>query len=192
MVSHGTLLFDSDLSHVVEALKVKMSSITSKGIKSIRSQVVNIKEFIHEPLDAAAFRARLLEGIFEGAAEIPQYRLTEEDWQAIHKLAEERYRSWDWNFGSSPDFNVHKVQRIPGGEIEARIDVQHGRIQALKINGDFFEQNDIADIERRLIDVRYDATSLAAAVKGLDIPRYFSGFSTQEFLNFIYGSQNAE
>lgn len=39
MVSHGTLLWNTDLSIVGEALRVKQAKIESKGIKSVRSQI---------------------------------------------------------------------------------------------------------------------------------------------------------
>ena len=56
MVSHGTLLFDTDLGEVVNALNVKMSKIESKGHKSVRSRVANISEFLKEPLKIETFR----------------------------------------------------------------------------------------------------------------------------------------
>ncbi len=46
MFSHGTLLFDSEMENVVSALRVKKDKIESKGIKSIRSRVANISEFL--------------------------------------------------------------------------------------------------------------------------------------------------
>lgn len=79
MFSHGTLLFDSEIDHVVSALKVKMDKIQSKGIKSIRSRVANITEFLNEEMTTEEFRQLLLETIFEGETEIPTYELTEED-----------------------------------------------------------------------------------------------------------------
>ena len=45
--AHGTIMFDSDINEVVNALKVK-DKIESKGIKSIRSRVTNIKPFLPE------------------------------------------------------------------------------------------------------------------------------------------------
>jgi len=105
MFSHGTLLFDSEIDHVVSALKVKMDKIQSKGIKSIRSRVANITEFLNEEMTTEEFRQLLLETIFEGETEIPTYELTENDWKEIHKLSEERYQNWDWNYGKSPKFN---------------------------------------------------------------------------------------
>lgn len=79
MFSHGTLLFDSEIDHVVSALKVKMDKIQSKGIKSIRSRVANITEFLNEEMTTEEFRQLLLETIFEGETEIPTYELTEND-----------------------------------------------------------------------------------------------------------------
>ena len=55
-------------------------------------------------------------------------------------LAEERYRSWEWTYGNSPEFNVEKRQRFPGGEIDARLNVQQGVIRSVKFFGDFFAE----------------------------------------------------
>lgn len=200
MVSHGTLLLDTDLSQVVEALNVKMSKITSKGLKSVRSRVANIAEFLPEPVSMEKFRLRLLNSIFAGApgaengsaggysdlSGVPQYRLTEADWESIRRLSGERYRNWDWNYGRSPDFNVQKTHRFPIGEIDARIDVQRGVICGLKFYGDFFGQADVSELEQRLAGVRYTRQDLAEALQGVDINAYFHGLSSAEFLKFLY------
>jgi len=186
MYSHGTLLLDTNLEHLVASLNVKMSKIESKGIKSVRSRVANISEYLNEKMDTVTFRKRLLEGIFNGSSTIPEYKLSDEDWKAIRKLFDERYSTWEWNYGHSPDFNVKKVERFPFGEVEARIDVHKGIIQALKIYGDFQGEGDIQDIENALVGVRFDRASMDEALKGLPVDRYFGGFSTEEFLGFLY------
>lgn len=186
MVSHGTLLFDSDLSHVAEALNVKASKIESKGIKSVRSRVANIVGFLPAPMGLAEFRLRLLSGIFAGADPIPQYRLTAADWQAIRVLAGERYMRWEWNYGRSPDFNVQKSRRFAGGEIDARIDVTQGLIRAIKFYGDFFGRGDVAELERRLTGVRYEPGALAAALEDVDIPHYFAGLTREDLVGLLY------
>ena len=139
MVSHGTLLFSADLSHVSEALHVQAGKITSKGIKSVRSRVANISEFIRQPMGIEAFRAHLLAHLYAGVA-APEYDLSVEDKAEVRKLADERYRNWEWNYGRSPDFNVEKRERFSGGEIDARLDVQQGVIRAVKFYGDFFAE----------------------------------------------------
>ncbi|MEH7800355.1 lipoate--protein ligase LplJ, partial [Bacillus pumilus] len=53
--SHGTLLFDSEIEHVVSALNVKKEKIESKGIKSIRSRVANISELMDQKMTTEEF-----------------------------------------------------------------------------------------------------------------------------------------
>ena len=185
MFNHGTLLFNSDLSHVQEALNVKQSKIVSKGIKSVRSRVANISEFLSAPMTVEEFKERLLTGIFNEAAEIPQYHLTAEDWQGINKLTEERYRSWDWNYGESPAFNVQKVNRFPFGEIDARIDVQRGVIRSIKFFGDFFSKSEPAELEQRLVGARYAQAGLQGALEGVNLTDYFQDLSQEEFVGFL-------
>ncbi len=186
MFSHGTLLFKSDLSQVAASLNVKMNKIEAKGIKSVRSRVANISEFMSESMETLVFRERILHGIFRDEPEITQYHLTPADWEGIHALVAERYRSWDWNFGRNPDFNIQKSNRFPMGEVEACIDVQHGEIQSIKLYGDFLGQGEIMDVEQALTGVQYKPETLAQAVAGLDISRYFGGLSKEEFLNLLY------
>ncbi|MBI9051537.1 MAG: lipoate--protein ligase [Anaerolineaceae bacterium] len=186
MFSHGTLLFNSELSQVAAALNVKMNKIEAKGIKSVRSRVANISEHIAEPMDTLQFREKVLKGIFKDEPEITQYHLTEEDWQGIRKLVDERYGDWDWNFGRSPDFNILKSNRFAFGEVEAHIDVQRSKINAIKIYGDFLGQGEISDIEEALKGVQYKPEAMAEAIKDLDISSYFGGMRKEEFLDFLF------
>src|SRR5690606_13391868 len=108
MVSHGTLLYDTDLGEVANALKVKMSKIQSKGHKSVRSRVANISEFLSEKLKIEEFRRLLLEGLYEDSDAFDSYHLTADEWKAVHQLKEEKYDTWDWNYGRSPKFNIQR------------------------------------------------------------------------------------
>jgi lipoate-protein ligase A len=184
-VCHGTLLFNTDLSILWEALRVKPAKIQSKAIKSVRSQVANITEFLDEPMDMRAFRQTLLQKIFGGAREIPQYRLTLADWEAIHQLSVERYSRWEWNFGKSPAFSVQKTRRFACGEIDAHIDVQEGAIRSVKFYGAFTGRSEVAVLEGQLSGVRFDGKSLQAALEGIDVAVYFAGLSNAEFAEFL-------
>jgi lipoate-protein ligase A len=185
MVSHGTLLFSSDLSHVSEALHVQAGKITSKGIKSVRSRVANINESIRRPMDIEAFRAHLLAHLYAGGA-VPEHHLSADDWTAVRKLADERYRSWEWNYGRSPDFNVEKRERFAGGEIDARLDVQQGAIRSVKFYGDFFAEAETEALEQMLTGVRYTRDDISRVLQGVAIERYFSGLDLETFTAFIY------
>lgn len=186
MFSHGTLLFDSEMDHVVSALNVKKDKIESKGIKSIRSRVANISEFLSDIISIEEFRSLLLKNIFGGLEEIPEYVLTEEDWEKIYQLSEERYRNWDWNYGKSPKFNLQHSHRFPVGQIDVRLEVNRGTIENCKIYGDFFGVGDVSDIESKLQGIRYERAEIVEAIEDVNIKQYFGNITKEEFVNLVY------
>ncbi|WP_347861215.1 lipoate--protein ligase [Salimicrobium sp. PL1-032A] len=189
MFSHGTLMFHSEVENVVRSLNVKSEKIRSKGIKSIRSRVANISEYLSEGTTMEEFKTMILRYIFnvEDVKDVPQYKLTEEDWKAIHKLSEERYRNWDWNYGRSPKSNIQQTKRIEGaGTYDIRLDVNKGYINNAKIYGDFFGIGDVTEIEDRLIGTKYEKEAIKASVADLDISHYLGKVTMDDFLTIVY------
>lgn len=186
MFSHGTLMFDTEVDAVVSALKVSKEKIESKGIKSIRSRVANISEFLKEPMTVTEFRNAILHSIFEGEENVRYYELTDEDWKKIHELSKERYGNWDWNYGKSPKFNIKHSHRFPVGGIDVRLQVENGIVQDAHIYGDFFGVGDVSEIEQAITGTKYERASLDKAIAGIDIPKLLGGITTEEFLKLIY------
>lgn len=186
MFSHGTLLFNSEMEHVVSALKVRKDKIESKGIKSIRSRVANISDLMVEKITIEEFRSLLLQFIFEGEKEIPEYVLTEDDWEKIHQLSQERYQNWDWNYGKSPKFNLQRTHRFPVGQIDVRLEVNKGLIEHCKIYGDFFGVGDVQEIETLLENIRYEKREIENALTAIDMAYYFGNVTKQEIFDLIY------
>ncbi|KKB75686.1 MULTISPECIES: lipoate--protein ligase LplJ [Bacillus] len=186
MFSHGTLLFDSEIDHVVSALKVKKDKIESKGIKSIRSRVANISEFLDQKMTTGEFRSLLLKYIFDTEGDIPEYKLTDDDWKIINQISKERYQNWDWNYGKSPKFNLQHSKRFPAGSIDIRLEVHKGIIQECKIFGDFFGVGDVSDIEDKLSGVQYERKAIEEALEGVDIRHYFGNIEKEEFFDLVY------
>ncbi len=187
MFSHGTLLLDSDLDAVTAALRPKPGKVESKGVKSIRSRVANISEFLREPLEVRELRERIIERIFgtRDRARIPQIPLGQSDWDAVHALVESRYGSWSWNYGENPASNVQRARRFPIGEIDVRLDVLEGRIGGVRIFGDFMGREDVGALEARLIGLPYDRAAIAAALHGVDPSDYFGEVSRDEVLELL-------
>ncbi|RBP92293.1 lipoate-protein ligase A [Cytobacillus firmus] len=186
MFSHGTLLFDSEIESVVSALKVKKDKIESKGIKSIRSRVANILEFLDKKITIQEFRTLLLKNIFGDLDEIPEYKLTNDDWEKIYQLSKERYQNWDWNYGKSPKFDLQHSHRFPVGQIDIRLNVTKGKIEECKIYGDFFGVGDVSEIENKLTGIRYEKKEIECALEGVDIKHYFGNVTKTEFINLVY------
>ncbi|MFX3616858.1 MAG: lipoate--protein ligase [Sporolactobacillus sp.] len=184
--SHGTLLFDVDLDHVAEALNPDAEKYESKGIKSVRSRVTNIREHLQTDMDIDQFKQTLLRYIFEESGEIPEYTITDQDWEAIVTLARKRYRNWDWIYGKSPAFNVRKAQRFSGGRIDLRLNVKHGLIEQATIFGDFFGQGEVADFEKQLIGVRYEPKDVEEFLNQVNVPLYFGKIGKTDLLSLFF------
>tara|TARA_R100001369_G_C3314989_1_gene167939 strand:- start:173 stop:1180 length:1008 start_codon:yes stop_codon:yes gene_type:complete len=192
MVSHGTLLLDSDLSEVANALQVKMSKIESKGHKSVRSRVANISEFMEEKMDIETFRSKILEGLYEERDDFETYRLTDEEWEGVHKLKEEKYDTWEWNYGSSPKFNIQREHRFAAGTLDLRIFVEKGHIQNFKVFGDFFGREPVEKLEELFIGARYEKTDIEKILENVDIEAYFGAIPKEDFINLVYGADEEE
>ncbi|MNI19966.1 Lipoate-protein ligase LplJ [compost metagenome] len=186
MFSHGTLLFHSNMEQIVSALQVKPMKIESKGTKSIRSRVANITEFLEKPMTIEQFRDTLLTELFHCSLEdVPQYVLTEADWNAVHKLAEDRYRSWDWNYGQSPKSNIQNAYKFPSGIIDVRLEVKDGKIVNLAIFGDFFGVGDVTELEQQLIGISYEQTAITQVLASIDIYHYFGKLTLEQFVALL-------
>ncbi|GMG97913.1 lipoate--protein ligase [Tepidimicrobium xylanilyticum] len=185
VLHHGAMLFDTDLEVLEKALKVSKDKIESKGVKSVRSRVTNIKDHLKEDITIEDFKQLLLEHMFKGNKEIKEYKLTEEDYANINKLMEERYATWEWNFGSSPDFNIEKSRRFSSGKVETKIDVQEGIIKGIKFYGDFFGSGEISDVENKLVGIRYKEDEISSILDTIDIGYYFSGMTKDDIMTCI-------
>jgi len=187
MFSHGTLLLDSDLDAVTAALRPRPGKVESKGVKSIRSRVANISEFLAAPLTVDELRERILERIFGPGdrARIPTVELTAEDWAGVEALVASRYGAWSWNYGENPPANVQHARRCPVGEIDVRLDVQQGHIRGLRIFGDFMGRADVAALEQRLVGLPWERGAIAAVLGDVDVSAYFGDVARDDVLALV-------
>ena len=91
----------------------------------MRSRVANIAAFLSEPLDVHELRQRIVQRIW-GSLDPPLLELGETDWSAVQTLVERKYGTWEWNYGRSPACNVQRAKRFATGEVDLRIQVEHG------------------------------------------------------------------
>ncbi|MCG4650688.1 lipoate--protein ligase, partial [Bifidobacterium longum] len=90
-------------SAVASALHVPKDKIESKGIKSVRVRVTNVKPYLKpefQNLTTQQFRDELIKRIWhvDSIEEAKQfeYQLTPEDEAAISELEKRYYDNWDW------------------------------------------------------------------------------------------------
>ena len=187
VLNHGTLLFDSKIDTLSKALNVKRDKIESKGVKSVASRVTNIKSYVKDDIDVLEFKNVLLKNIFEYFNQpVEYYELTDKDRDNIQKMVEERYGTWEWNYGRSPKFNFKGYKRFDGGCVEARLQVEDGLIENCKIYGDFFGKGDIKDLEDKLKGIRYGIEEVSSALVNVSIDDYLGRVTREEFLQCLF------
>ncbi len=107
VLHHGTLLFDADMEKLHRLLKVTDAVIESKAVASVPSPVTNIRKHLKDTsMTMTDFQSALLSHIFPSG--ISYRKLTEEDMQQIRHLRDEKYHTWEWNWGKSPRFTIHR------------------------------------------------------------------------------------
>lgn len=187
VLNHGTLLFDTDLDVLSGALNVNPDKYESKGVKSVRSRVTNIRDYLTEDVDIDVFRDLLLKYIFEMEGLTPEvYKLSDEELKAVDELYNEKYSTWEWNYGESPNFNYKNYKKFPFGSIEVRFDVHNGVIKESKIFGDFFGTMDVKLLEEKLIGLKYNRETLEKKLINEPLDKYFGNISLDELLDLIF------
>lgn len=185
VLHHGTILFDSDLEAVGQALRADDDKLRGKGVRSVRSRVTNLLPYLPEGTTLETFRDTLLAYILQeqpGEA----YRLTDTDLRSIDEIRERRYARWEWNVGRSPAGSLEKKRRIEGcGTVGVFLSTDKGRICALRFFGDFFSALDPALLAEKLIGLRLDAEELAAALADTDPGLYIRGLTREDLIQLL-------
>ncbi len=107
VLSHGTLLFNSNRKNLSRALHTLPDVYSGKAIKSVRSNVTNLSNYLNQPASTNEFADLLLTHFPEAKKGIQGFSVSETE--NIEKLANEKYRTWEWNFGYSPAYDFQKT-----------------------------------------------------------------------------------
>ncbi len=187
MLHHGTILFDADLSIIADVLNVKPDKIASKGIKSNRARVTNVKPYLKEAIDMTSFKETLLksllktDNIFDSV-----YHLTNDDLAHIEQLMEERYNQWHWNYGESPQFSIEKAGRYAGGKIQFHLNVNNGLIENIKIFGDFLGTKELSELESKFINTPYSEDSIRTLLSHEPLDEYFLNITLDDVIDCLF------
>lgn len=189
VMHHGTLLFSSQINDLSSALKVKPSKFKGKGVKSVKSRVTNISNHLEKNMTVLEFKEYLMNFINNKNENNHFYELSDHDITEINKLVDEKYSSWQWNFGHSPKYSLNNEVKYPGGNIEFSLNVEKGLINEIKFFGDFFGKKDVSYIEDLLKKVKHDESSIKDALDTVNINDYFLNCNIDILVNGIMSAK---
>lgn len=158
---HGTVLVDSDLEKLVSYLNVSDAKIKSKGIKSVRSRVMNLSD-----TEAEISIAEVKEAIKNSFADLynqgqPLNKIKIEENQQLQEL-NKKYSSWDWRLGKTPDFDVSFNNRFQWGEVELNLKLASGTIEEATLYSDAMYSDLIPKLSNSLTGKQFKLEAILA------------------------------
>lgn len=184
MLHHGTMMVDLDTTVLGRALAGNPDKYQSKGVRSHKSRVANLREFLPRDWSRETCMTRVIEAMTRRCASaestVPPHLARQAE-----ALAESRYRTWDWNYGKSPEFTERRRRRFPWGALECRFNVKNGIITRCRLYGDFFTLGDVAELEKRLEGLPRTPEALASALALIPVEAWFVGADRGPLLDFL-------
>ncbi|WP_022665027.1 lipoate--protein ligase [Desulfospira joergensenii] len=147
VLHHGTLLFDSDLPALTDALTAPLNRYRDNSVDSVRKTVSNLKPRLKTDMGVESFVEKMAAAM---TARLNAVRtaLTMADHMAIQQLAQKRYRTWEWNFARSPKYDFARHIQTPAGPVSVKFHVAKGIIGQVRIEANFLKKPGRAGLEK--------------------------------------------
>ncbi len=162
VMHHGTLLFNSDLNILNKALKNNPLIIKDKAVKSVRSEVANISDFLKKPMLYSTFVEYIFNYLLKYYNNCEVLHLNNEAKQQIEAISADKYGTWEWNYGYSPNFELNSRYRLKNGiRIKSSIRVEKGLITECQLkSSDKSFQSSLELISKKTIGVQHSPISI--------------------------------
>ena len=186
LLSHGTLLLNTDLVQLRSVLKSRHQQISSRAVQSVRSSVANLSDFLDKEIKPDEIKDQIRRE-FLGGVPAEEFKLSEGDWEVVRQIEGERYHSWEWTIGRSPTFSTVRRIQTAQGEVILDILVDKGSIQtitSLRTPGQY--KRTVNHLSECLTGVRYDSQAIALALQANDIEADSLGISENQLISLIF------
>jgi len=166
LMSHGTLLFNTDLRAMDLALGSTLQPVSSKGIRSKKREVGNVSDYLKASKTMDGFVHTLLADLSERYGKMEKYALSDEDWANIHHMANDKYRTWEWVYGHTPKFVIKEPYILDGIDSTVLIHIDKGIIKRIESKAHSKNINTLRPWSR-LIDRRYRPDEVRHVLNGI-------------------------
>ncbi len=160
---HGTILIDADMEKLSRYLNPPKAKLEAKGVASVRSRVVNLKE-LSPSLTCDTMRVYLKQAFSEVYGLNPNTMELGGHDPEIQALAKE-YRSWEYLYGTPLPFTFQCAQKFPWGYVHIQLDIKSGVIQRAKIYSDTMDWTFAGQAEQALTKCKFDLDEIREALR---------------------------
>lgn len=183
-VLHNSLLFDTQLDHLSNALTPAKEKLQSKGVVSVRQRVTNVATYTQ--LDILAF----MDYVRQEMCGTEVLELTEEDMKEVAEI-EKELASDDFVYGKNPKYSLIRKHRFEGvGTLEAHIELKNNIIGSINIVGDYFLLGDIDhDFLSLLKGCEFTREAVEERLEDIDLSTIIRGLKLRQFLRLLFGRE---
>ncbi len=162
MLFHGTILVDTDLAKMTRVLTPPALKLRGKGIESVRSRVVNLKELCPD-ISVETLRARF-ETHF--GTHIPEMRVKEICGQPDITAEAAHLRSRQWLLGEEPEYETGYDIKTDRGILHIELCIRSGYISDVKSSHDYMDAG-YRFPDEELIGKVFDSERIYATIQSL-------------------------
>ncbi len=179
-IVHGTMLFDTDIEKMLQAITPSAEKLQSKGVSSVRQHITTLCEYLKISLEE--FKQHLRTTLCN-----EEITLTPADVEKIEEIARE-YTTPEFIYGNNPACTAVVRTRIEGvGEFEARIEVKNSIIKKVNLMGDFFVTGDIdAAMLNKLRGVEYTPEAVYSALANADVEGCVHNLKKEQLIKILF------
>ena len=183
-VLHNSLLFDTQLDHLSNALTPAKEKLQSKGVASVRQRVTNVATYTQ--LDILAF----MDYVRQEICGTEVLELTEEDMKEVAEI-EKELASDDFVYGKNPKYSLVRKHRFEGvGTLEAHIELKNNIIGSINMVGDYFLLGDIDhDFLSLLKGCEFTREAVEERLEDIDLSTIIRGLKQRQFLRLLFGRE---
>ena len=183
-VLHNSLLFDTQLDHLSNALTPAKEKLKSKGVASVRQRVTNVATYTQ--LDILAF----MDYVRQEMCGTEVLKLTEEDMKEVAEI-EKELASDDFVYGKNPKYSLVRKHRFEGvGTLEAHIELKNNIIGSINMVGDYFLLGDIDhDFLSLLKGCEFTREAVEERLENIDLSTIIRGLKLRQFLRLLFGRE---
>ena len=183
-VLHNSLLFDTQLDHLSNALTPAKEKLQSKGVASVRQRVTNVATYTQ--LDILAF----MDYVRQEMCGTEVLELTEEDMKEVAEI-EKELSSDDFVYGKNPKYSLIRKHRFEGiGTLEAHIELKNNIIGSINMVGDYFLLGDIDhDFLNLLKGCEFTREAVEEILQSIDLSTIIRGLKLRQFLRLLFGRE---
>ena len=183
-VLHNSLLFDTQLDHLSNALTPAKEKLQSKGVASVRQRVTNVATYTQ--LDILAF----MDYVRQEMCGTEVLELTEEDMKEVAEI-EKELSSDDFVYGKNPKYSLVRKHRFEGvGTLEAHIELKNNIIESINMVGDYFLLGDIDhDFLYLLKGCEFTREAVEERLEDIDLSTIIRGLKLRQFLRLLFGRE---